>query len=150
MQRRADNGVDAIIVVHADSVFVRVVDIGLGGILADQIGGRSSAALPLSQADAIDLVHRSTLGAVVRERGLDIDALVDAVIRIAAGVDAALEIVRLRCNPILIARRGAAVLSAFHLPAVGKDGLQPCQPRSRAGPPAVGSTKRSLSDSPGR
>ena len=102
----------SIITVDADPVFGRVVSVGLGGILADHIGGRSSAALPMSNADAVDLVHRSTLGDVVRERGLDIDAVVDAVVRIAAGVDAAPEIARLRCNPILVARRGAAVLSA--------------------------------------
>ena len=125
VQRMADTGVEAIITVDADPVFGRVVSIGLGGILADHIGGRSSAALPLSRADAVDLVHRSTLGDVVRERGLDIDAVVDAVIRIAAGVDATPEIVRLRCNPILVARHGAAVLSARCAVALATEAVLP-------------------------
>lgn len=110
VQKMADAGVEAVITVEPDPVFGRVVGVGLGGILADYIGRRSKRALPLSAADAVELVHESTLGAVLRERGLDTDAVVDAVMRIAAGIDALPEIRLLRCNPVLVSNAGAAVL----------------------------------------
>ena len=110
VQKMADAGVEAVITVEPDPAFGRVVSVGLGGILADHIGPRSKRALPLSAADAVELVHESTLGAVLRERGLDTRAVVDAVVRIAAGIDALPEIRLLRCNPVLVSVAGAAVL----------------------------------------
>ena len=112
VQRMAPAGIEAIVAVEDHPAFGRVVSVGLGGMLADQLGGRSRRALPLEPGDADDLVRTSVVGDVLRQRNLDVVALVALVDRLCSFVDALPELSRVRCNPVLVSADGAVVLGA--------------------------------------
>jgi acetate---CoA ligase (ADP-forming) len=120
-EQQAPEGIDLIVSVLTDEVFGRYVVLGIGGILVDLHIRAAQHLAPLSAADAVRLIHSvpnlSALLAGVRGRGRsDVDALVDALVRISAIAtdDPGFPVRMIEVNPlrVLPEGQGTVVLDA--------------------------------------
>jgi acyl-CoA synthetase (NDP forming) len=114
VQPMALPGVEMILGVKRDATFGPLLAIGLGGVLVELVQDVVLAPVPLSEAEARDLLSRlkgARLLEGYRARpAADIDALVNLMVRLAAfASDQADEIAEIDLNPVLVHARGKGV-----------------------------------------
>jgi len=101
---------------YGDPVFGPVVAFGLGGTEADALGDRQVRLAPLSQAEAAEMVGGIRAAAAYRHAAgggpVDVAAVRDIVVRVAALADAVPELVELDLNPVLVTASGAHAVDA--------------------------------------
>ena len=120
VQAMAASGTETIVGVVQDPVFGPLVMFGLGGVATELLGDRSFRVLPLTDADAADLVRSLRASPLLfGYRGAapaDTDALEDLLERVArlAGHhdDRGAEIAELDLNPVIVGPSGAVVVDA--------------------------------------
>jgi acyl-CoA synthetase (NDP forming)/GNAT superfamily N-acetyltransferase len=115
-RRMASTGVEMLVRVIHDPLFGPVVACGSGGTGAEALGDVSVCLTPMSDHDARDMVRslRSypLLSGHRDAEPVDVDALEDAVLRLAAMVDEHAEIVEADMNPVIVSAEGAVVVDA--------------------------------------
>jgi len=116
VQRMAQRGVSCVIGLQDDPSFGSLVYFGLSGIVSDLLGDRAYGAVPLTDADAARLV-RSPMSAPLLAgyqgaEPVDLAALADLVLRVAALSEDLPGVRSLALDPILALTNGVAVTTA--------------------------------------
>jgi hypothetical protein len=97
VQVMAPRGVDVVLDVRADSSFGAIVSFGVGGVATELLGDRAYAAVPLTTADADQLIVAPKATPLLSGYGgaepADLDALADLALRISALADDVPEVV---------------------------------------------------------
>jgi acetate---CoA ligase (ADP-forming) len=116
VQRMAPQGVEMIVGVVHDPQFGPVVACGAGGVLVELLKDVSVRLTPLSRADAQEMVRElKTCPLLTGYRGApacDVEALVDAILRVGALVEDLPQVAELDLNPIVVHPGGAVVVDA--------------------------------------
>jgi acyl-CoA synthetase (NDP forming)/RimJ/RimL family protein N-acetyltransferase len=116
VQRMAAKGTSCTFAVQDDPSFGSVLSFGLTGVVSDLLGDRAYRVLPLSDADARDLVAAPRAAPLLSGYGgaepVDMAALVDVARRIAWLADSVPTLRALSLQPVLASPSGAAVISA--------------------------------------
>jgi acyl-CoA synthetase (NDP forming) len=112
----AQRGVSCVIGLQDDPSFGSLVYFGLSGIVSDLLGDRAYGAVPLTDADAARLV-RSPMSAPLLAgyqgaEPVDLAALADLVLRVAALSEDLPGVRSLALDPILALTNGVAVTTA--------------------------------------
>jgi len=116
VQRMAAPGVATVVEVLDDPTFGALVSFGVGGLATELLGDRAYAPVPMTDADAAELVAAPRAAPLLAGyRGsapVDTGALQDLLLRVSRLAEDLPEVLGLELNPVLVARRGLAVLSA--------------------------------------
>jgi acetyl coenzyme A synthetase (ADP forming)-like protein len=104
-------GVDVVVGVTHDPSFGPLVLFGLGGLTAELLGDRTLRILPLTDADARDVV-RSLRGSplLFGHRGrpaVDVAALEELLLRVGRLADDVPEVAEMDLNPVVVTEKGA-------------------------------------------
>ncbi|GAB3464301.1 bifunctional acetate--CoA ligase family protein/GNAT family N-acetyltransferase [Actinophytocola sediminis] len=114
VQRMARPGTGCAIGVQDDPSFGTLISFGLSGVVSDLLGDRAYRALPLTDVDAAWLVRAPKAAPLLTGyRGgepVDLDALADLVVRVAALAEDVPAVRWLALEPILASPDGVAVL----------------------------------------
>lgn len=114
VQEMVAKGKETIIGVSKDPQFGPLLLFGLGGIYVEVLKDVTFRVAPVSRQEATEMVHEirsfPLLRGVRGEKPSDIDATIDAVLRISQLVTDFPEIVELDVNPLLIHERGAVAV----------------------------------------
>ena len=112
----ARKGVEIIIGVSQDPIFGPVMMFGLGGTFVEVLKDVAFRAVPLSRADAVEMLDgikaKKVLDGVRGARPVDRQALVGLMLRISALVQSHPEITELDLNPVIAYPDGYAVVDA--------------------------------------
>ena len=116
VQPMAEPGVELIVGVVHDPLFGPLVMYGSGGTAVELLGDRAFRILPLTDADAAELV-RSTRGTplLFGYRGAppcDVAALEEVLLRAARLADEVPQLAEMDLNPVIVSPRGALVVDA--------------------------------------
>jgi acyl-CoA synthetase (NDP forming) len=111
-------GVDMLVGVSTDELFGPVVTVGLGGIFVEVFGDVTFRVPPFDEDEArralAELKGFKLLEGVRGRPGVDIDALVDTVMKVQRlALDLAGDIRELDINPLVVRPRGAVALDAL-------------------------------------
>ncbi len=116
VQRMAAPGVATVVEVLDDPTFGALVSFGIGGLATELLGDRAYAPVPMTDADAAELVAAPRAAPLLAGyRGsepVDTGALQDLLLRVSRLAEDLPEVLGLELNPVLVARHGLAVLSA--------------------------------------
>ncbi|MEA2469105.1 MAG: hypothetical protein QOE38_103 [Thermoleophilaceae bacterium] len=116
VQRMAPAGVEVLVGVVHDPLFGPVVACGGGGTTAELIGDVAVRLSPVTDRDAHDMVRSlrtyPLLNGYRGARRVDVDALEEVVLRLAAMVDEHAEITEVDMNPVIVSAAGALVVDA--------------------------------------
>jgi acyl-CoA synthetase (NDP forming)/GNAT superfamily N-acetyltransferase len=116
VQRMAAPGVPTVVEVLDDPTFGALVAFGVGGLATELLGDRAYAPVPMTDADAAELVAAPRAAPLLTGyRGsepVDTAALRDLLLRVSRLAEDLPEVLDLELNPVLVARAGLAVLSA--------------------------------------
>ncbi len=116
VQRMVEGGAEMIVGVVGDEMFGPVVACGAGGVQAEILKDVSVRMAPLTRREAGEMVRSlATYPLLTGYRGsspVDIDALVNVVLRVGAMVEAHHEIAELDLNPVVVAPDGCLVVDA--------------------------------------
>jgi acetyl coenzyme A synthetase (ADP forming)-like protein len=125
IQAIAAPGVETIVGVVQDPAFGPLIMFGLGGVATDLLGDRAFRILPLTTAEARDLVTSLRSAPLLfGYRGappVDIDALCDVVLRVAQLAHDVPEVAEVDLNPVVATVTGAVAVDV-------KIKLQPYRP----------------------
>jgi acetyltransferase len=109
-------GVEVIIGVVQDPIFGPVIMFGLGGIFVEILKDVAFRAVPLSRADAEEMIDqiaaRKILDGVRGQPPVDRDALVDLIAKVSSLVQAHPEIAEVDLNPVIARDDGYDVVDA--------------------------------------
>ncbi|MDR7508365.1 MAG: GNAT family N-acetyltransferase [Armatimonadota bacterium] len=116
VQEMVPEGVEMLVGVVSDLHFGPVVACGAGGVMVEVLRDVSVRLTPLGRDDARSMIEELKIAPVLRGfRGrppMDVAALEDAILRVAALVEDLPQVVELDCNPIIVHPHGAAVVDA--------------------------------------
>ncbi|HET8616746.1 MAG TPA: bifunctional GNAT family N-acetyltransferase/acetate--CoA ligase family protein [Actinomycetales bacterium] len=116
VQAMAPVGVACVVRSTEDPLFGPVVEFGVGGPPTELLGDVARRIPPLREGDVADLVRSIRAAPLLfGHRGtqpVDTDALEDVLSRVSVLADELPEVAELELNPVVVAARGAAVLSA--------------------------------------
>ena len=116
VQPMAPAGVPTVLGIVDDPSFGALVSFGVGGVATELLGDRAYAAIPLSDVDAAALVRVPKAAPLLSGyRGaepVDMVALEDLVMRLSRLAEDHPGVLALELNPVLVSRRGLAVLAA--------------------------------------
>ena len=116
IQRMAQPGVACVVGSREDELFGPVVSFGLAGVVPSLLGDRGFRIPPLSYLDARDLVQTPKaaplLSGYAGAPPVDIDALVDLLVRVGLLADDIPELAELNLEPVIVSTNGLAVLGA--------------------------------------
>ncbi|HEX2132078.1 MAG TPA: GNAT family N-acetyltransferase [Actinophytocola sp.] len=116
VQRMAGRGTGCAIGVQDDPSFGTLVSFGLSGVVSDLLGDRAYRAVPLTDVDAAELVRAPKAAPLLTgyrgDEPVDLDALTDLVVRVAALAEDVPAVRWLALEPILATPAGVAVLRA--------------------------------------
>jgi acyl-CoA synthetase (NDP forming)/GNAT superfamily N-acetyltransferase len=116
VQRMAAPGVPTVVEVLDDPTFGALVSFGVGGLATELLGDRAYAPVPLSDADARELVTAPRAAPLLTGyRGsepVDTEALADLLLRVSSLAEDLPEVLGLELNPVLVAKDGLSVLGA--------------------------------------
>ncbi len=139
VQRMAERGMSCVIGLQDDPSFGSLVYFGLSGVVSDLLGDRAYSAVPLTDSDAARLVRapRSAplLAGYQGAEPVDLAALADLVLRVAAMSEDLPPLRWLALDPVLALTAGTAVASARIVlgPPPARPDSVPRQLRSLAG-----------------
>ena len=109
-------GIEMLIGVVNDPLFGPVVACGAGGTVVELMKDVSVRVTPLMTADAHDMVRSLRTYPLLEgyrgRPGGDTAALEDAILRVAAMVEAHPQIAELDCNPVVVHESGAVIVDA--------------------------------------
>jgi acyl-CoA synthetase (NDP forming) len=109
-------GVACVMEIVEDAAFGPMVGFGIGGVASDLLGDRAWRVAPLTDRDAIALVHDPGAAAMLfgyrAAPPADVAALVDLLLRLGRLADENPEVKRLVLNPVLAQTEGLSVLHA--------------------------------------
>jgi acyl-CoA synthetase (NDP forming) len=115
VQRMAAPGVATVVEVLDDPTFGALVSFGIGGLATELLGDRAYAPVPMTDADAAELVAAPRAAPLLAGyRGsepVDTAALQELLLRVSRLAENLPEVLGLELNPVLVARHGVAVLS---------------------------------------
>jgi acyl-CoA synthetase (NDP forming) len=116
VQRMAAPGVATVVEVLDDPTFGALVSFGIGGLATELLGDRAYAPVPMTDADAAELVAAPRAAPLLAgyrgSQPVDSAALQDLLVRVSRLAEDLPEVLALELNPVLVARHGLAVLSA--------------------------------------
>jgi acyl-CoA synthetase (NDP forming)/GNAT superfamily N-acetyltransferase len=114
LQPMAEPGRELIIGVDSDDTFGPLVVFGLGGTDTDLIADRAARLTPLSETDAVEMVHglRSSGALFGGDHPLPTAGLVDVLTRVSWLAEALPEVTELDLNPVVVHENGCQVLDA--------------------------------------
>lgn len=117
VQRMAPGEAELLLGVHHDPQFGPQLVVGAGGILVELLQDVATASVPVAATTARAMLERLRIMALLRGlRGkppLDIDAVVDAIVRLSwLAHDLRDRILELDINPLIVARHGAVIVDA--------------------------------------
>jgi acyl-CoA synthetase (NDP forming)/GNAT superfamily N-acetyltransferase len=116
VQPMALAGAELLVGVTSEPVFGPLVAVGLGGTVTDLVADRAHRLVPLSDADAEEMLAAFRAGARLfdphRTPPLDRGAVVDTVVRIGRLADELPEVAELDLNPVVVGAHGCAVVDA--------------------------------------
>jgi hypothetical protein len=116
VQQLAGPGVDILVGGHQDPSYGGVVSIGIGGVMAVANRDLPMRILPLTDADAADLVASSPVAALLAKEGEDggATAATEALLtQVGAVLDHVPEIADLLLNPVIVGSEGAMIVDAW-------------------------------------
>jgi acyl-CoA synthetase (NDP forming)/GNAT superfamily N-acetyltransferase len=116
VQRMAGHGVSCLIGLQDDPSFGSLVYFGLSGVVSDLLGDRAYAMVPLTDIDAAWLVRAPAaaplLAGYAGSESVDLAALADLVLRVAAMAEDLPEVRTVTLDPVVALTSGAAVTGA--------------------------------------
>ncbi len=116
VQEMAPQSTEVIIGVVNDPQFGHTVMFGLGGVFVELFEDVSFRVTPLTRRDAEEMVREVKAYRILRGyRGLppaDIDAIIDALLRVSMMVEENPEIDQMDLNPIMVYEKGLKVVDA--------------------------------------
>jgi acyl-CoA synthetase (NDP forming)/RimJ/RimL family protein N-acetyltransferase len=116
VQRMAPKGIGCSVGLQDDPSFGTLVSFGLSGVVSDLLGDRAYRAVPLTDTDAASLVRAPKAAPLLTGyRGgepVDLDALADLVLRVAALAEDVPQVRWLALEPILTGPAGARAVGA--------------------------------------
>lgn len=116
VQRMGPRGSSCAIGLQDDPSFGSLVSFGLSGTLGELIGDRAYRAVPLTDAEAEDLVREPRTAPLLSGYNggepADLDALAELVLRVAALAEDVPEVRSLALDPVIATREGATVVGA--------------------------------------
>ena len=116
IQPMAAPGVACVVGSREDDLFGPVVLFGLAGAVPELLGDRGYRIPPLSQVDARDLVSSSKgaplLAGYAGAPAVDVEALVDLMVRVGLLADDVPELSELTLDPVIVSTHGCAVVGA--------------------------------------
>lgn len=115
VQAMAPRGVDVVLDLQDDRSFGALVSFGVGGVATELLGDRSYAVVPLTVADAAELIRAPRAAPLLTGYGggepADLDALAELALRVSALADDLPEVVELSLYGVA-APSGVHVLAA--------------------------------------
>ena len=109
-------GVATVVEVLDDPTFGALVSFGIGGLATELLGDRAYAPVPMTDADAAELVAAPRAAPLLTgyrgSQPVDSASLQDLLVRVSRLAEDLPEVLGLELNPVLVARHGLAVLSA--------------------------------------
>lgn len=116
VQEMVPSSVEVIIGMVRDSAFGPVLMFGLGGILVELLKDVSFRVAPVSRRDAAEMISEVRAYPILKGyRGnppLDVDAIIEILLRTSRLVMDYMEIVELDLNPVIVYNKGAKVIDA--------------------------------------
>ncbi len=116
VQRMVEDAVEMIVGVVHDALFGPVVAVGAGGTAAELLGDAQVRLTPITDLDASEMLRSlRTFPLLDGYRGgpkVDLAALEEVILRVAALVDAHREVAELDLNPVMATPNGALVVDA--------------------------------------
>ena len=116
IQRMAQPGVACVVGSTEDELFGPIVSFGLAGVVPELLGDRGYRIPPLSDVDAVDLIHTPKSSPLLNgydgSPPVDQAALVDLIVRVGLLADDIPELAELRLEPVIVSTNGLAVLGA--------------------------------------
>jgi acetyl coenzyme A synthetase (ADP forming)-like protein len=116
VQPYAPSGVEVIVGLTHDPLFGPLVMLGLGGIATELLGDRSFRILPVTDADAFDLVRSLRASPLLfGYRGrppVEVESLQDVILRIAQLAHDLPEVVEIDLNPVMVGPHGSTAVDA--------------------------------------
>jgi acetate---CoA ligase (ADP-forming) subunit beta len=92
--------------VHSDPQFGRCVMVGIGGVLTEALGDVAFRLVPLSEADADDMIAelqtQALLGAVRGEEAVDRGALRDVLLALSRLAEEEADVLSVDLNPLIV------------------------------------------------
>jgi acyl-CoA synthetase (NDP forming)/GNAT superfamily N-acetyltransferase len=116
VQRMAPKGISCVLGLQDDPSFGTLLSFGLSGLVSDLLGDRAYRAVPLTDTDAAALVRAPKAAPLLTgyrgDEPVDLSALEDLVLRLAALAEDLPEVRALVLEPVLASAAGAFVSSA--------------------------------------
>ena len=116
VQPMAPAGPELLVGMTGDPVFGPLVTIGLGGTSTDLVADRAHRLVPLSGADAEEMIGEFRAGARLFDPGrrpaLDRSRIRDVILRIGRLAERLPEVAELDLNPVIVGPDGAVVVDA--------------------------------------
>jgi acyl-CoA synthetase (NDP forming) len=116
VQAMEEGGVEMLVGVVGDAVFGPVIACGAGGVEAELINDVSVRLSPLTELDAHEMLRSlATFPLLTGYRGapeVDLDSLIQLLLRTSAMVDTHQEIAELDLNPVIVSPDGARAVDA--------------------------------------
>ena len=116
VQPMASAGVELLVGVTNEPVFGPLVVVGFGGTVTDLVADRVHRLVPLTHADAEEMIVAFHAGALLfdphRSPALDRHAVIDTVVRIGRLADELPEVAELDLNPLIVRADGCLVVDA--------------------------------------
>src|SRR5699024_7607754 len=116
VQQMATKGVSCVLGLQDDPSFGTLVSFGLAGVVSTLLGDRAYRALPLTDVDATTLLHEPRSSPLLTgyqgTDPVDLSALRDMVLRLAALAEDNPEVRSLALEPVLVSTAGVRVASA--------------------------------------
>ena len=111
IQAMAPSGTELVIGVVRDRLFGPMLMAGSGGILTDLLADRQWRGLPLTDLDAVDMIHSLRCAPLLAgyrgAKAADRDAVLDVIHRIAWLAETVPELAELDINPLIAGPTGA-------------------------------------------
>lgn len=116
VQRMAPPGVSCLIGLQDDPSFGTLVSFGLSGLVSTLLGDRAYRAVPLTDVDAVTLIHEPKAAPLLTgyrgDEPADLAAMRELILRVNALAEDHPEIRSLTLDPVLAAPEGASVTNA--------------------------------------
>ncbi|NNN22216.1 MAG: acetate--CoA ligase family protein, partial [Acidimicrobiales bacterium] len=122
-------GIETIVGAIHDDAFGPLVMFGLGGVSTDLLGDRAFSLAPLSLQEANKLIRSVKASPLLfgyrNSEPVDIEALIELILRVGQLVSDHPQIMELDCNPVALSGSGAIVLDAKVRVAPFKEKIDP-------------------------